>query len=132
MVDVNQLTEDYRLLFAERYTAAVQGFEDTFRETLPVGETGQLRDTFMVVVDDTTSDVFSATADLPVPYATWLDEGTSPYDIFPLEPGGTLAFQVGGQLVFAKSVHHPGISPQQIWAEPAPIYWRIALEDAFS
>lgn len=41
------------------------------------------------------------------PYVTYLEEGTSPHDIFPVTRK-MLKFEVNGKTVFARSVHHPG------------------------
>ena len=41
------------------------------------------------------------------PYVEYLEEGTGPHDIFPVNKQ-SLAFKVGGKTVFAKKVHHPG------------------------
>lgn len=41
------------------------------------------------------------------PYVEYLEEGTGPHDIFPTTRK-FLKFQVNGQTVFAKKVHHPG------------------------
>lgn len=43
-----------------------------------------------------------------VGYALYVHEGTRPHLILPRRPGGTLAFQMDGRTVFARSVHHPG------------------------
>lgn len=45
---------------------------------------------------------------LEADYALYVHEGTRPHMIFPRRPGGTLAFEVDGRTVFARSVHHPG------------------------
>ena len=43
-----------------------------------------------------------------VPYANYVHGGTRPHVIRPRSPGGVLAFTIGGQMVFAKRVNHPG------------------------
>lgn len=45
-----------------------------------------------------------------VEYAVYVEFGTGPHIIRPKE-GGTLAFEVGGETVFAKEVKHPGTPP---------------------
>ncbi len=50
-------------------------------------------------------------------YAKFVDQGTSPHTIF-ARPGGVLAFDVGGQTVFARSVRHPG-SPGRFFVKTA-------------
>jgi hypothetical protein len=43
------------------------------------------------------------------------ETGTKPHDIFPVR-AKALAFYVGGKLVFAKRVHHPGFPPRPFMA----------------
>ena len=43
-----------------------------------------------------------------VPYANYVHGGTRPHVIRPRSPGGVLAFTIGGQMIFAKRVNHPG------------------------
>lgn len=46
----------------------------------------------------------------PAYYAKFLEDGTQgPYTILPRDPKGVLAFMVGGKMVFAKQVTHPGL-----------------------
>ena len=42
---------------------------------------------------------------------TFLEFGTAPHVITPKNPGGVLVFEVGGETVFARIVHHPGTKP---------------------
>lgn len=44
-------------------------------------------------------------------YAAAVHEGTRPH-VIRARPGGTLAFKVGGNTVFAQSVNHPGTRPR--------------------
>jgi hypothetical protein len=41
-------------------------------------------------------------------YAPFVNDGTRPHIIKPRRPGGSLRFVVGGRVVYAKVVHHPG------------------------
>lgn len=43
------------------------------------------------------------------PYGRYLEDGTSPYDIFPKD-AKALHFFIGANEIFAKIVHHPGIA----------------------
>lgn len=54
------------------------------------------------VISDTTPCSPSRTS-----YSLFVHEGTGPHDIYPVK-AQALAFQVGGETVFAAHVHHPG------------------------
>jgi hypothetical protein len=45
------------------------------------------------------------------PAAIFIVNGTRPHMIFPRRPGGVLRFTVGGQVVYARFVNHPGTKP---------------------
>jgi hypothetical protein len=45
------------------------------------------------------------------PAASFVLRGTKPHKIYPRKPGGVLRFTVGGQLVYARYVNHPGTKP---------------------
>lgn len=45
-----------------------------------------------------------------VPYADFVELGTKPH-LIRAKPGGVLAFEIGGQKIFAKYVNHPGTKP---------------------
>lgn len=43
-----------------------------------------------------------------VSYAPMVHDGTRPHQIRPKNPGGVLRFRMGGRVVYAKVVNHPG------------------------
>lgn len=43
-----------------------------------------------------------------VSYAPMVHDGTRPHQIRPRNPGGVLRFRMGGRVVYAKVVNHPG------------------------
>lgn len=43
-----------------------------------------------------------------VSYAPMVHDGTRPHQIRPKSPGGVLRFRMGGRIVYAKVVNHPG------------------------
>ncbi|HSE07713.1 MAG TPA: hypothetical protein VLB29_03520 [Nocardioidaceae bacterium] len=45
------------------------------------------------------------------PAALFVTYGTRPHRIEPRRPGGVLRFMVGGQVVYARFVNHPGTRP---------------------
>lgn len=60
------------------------------------------------------------------PYARYVEFDTKPHTIRPKKPGGVLAFRMNGQLVFAKSVNHPGTKAQP-FIVPAFMAWVDSL-----
>lgn len=53
-----------------------------------------------------------------VEYAAVVEFGSDPHVIRPNDADGWLRFEDGGQVVYAKEVHHPGTAPQP-FLEPA-------------
>lgn len=51
------------------------------------------------------------------PQVEYLEYGTPAHVIYPKEEGGTLAFEMGGHMVFAKYVFHPGTRAYGIFTE---------------
>lgn len=50
------------------------------------------------------------------PAASFVLQGTPRHDILPRKPGGMLRFTVGGRIVFARRVDHPGTKPNNfLW-----------------
>jgi len=66
-----------------------------------------------------------------VDYAIFVEEGTMPHLIEPVA-AQALRFEIGGRVVFAKYVHHPGTKPQPFVRQTAeatrreiPRFWRM-------
>ena len=53
-----------------------------------------------------------------VPYAVFVERGTRPHIITPVR-AQALRFEIGGEVVFAKLVRHPGTKPQPFVRETA-------------
>ena len=78
-------------------------------------KSGKLRDTITIARPDPLTAVIGPTQ----PYGSFQEFGTatrgefggSVYEIKPRKPGGWLRFTVGGRVVYARVVHHPGIPP---------------------
>jgi len=60
------------------------------------------------------------------PYAGYVEFGTKPHVIRPKRAGGVLRFNVGGTIVYAKVVHHPGTKAQP-YVMPAFQAWVDSL-----
>ena len=72
----------------------------------PLQDTGNLRQSFDYAISGNTVRIGTS-----VQYASFHDEGTGPYDIYPVH-AKSLAFMTAGGMIFAKHVAHPGI-PQR-------------------
>lgn len=59
------------------------------------------------------------------PAASFVLNGTPRHDIYPRKPGGRLRFTVGGRIVFARVVDHPGTKPNNF-------LWRAMLAAKFN
>lgn len=59
------------------------------------------------------------------PAASFVLNGTPRHDIYPRKPGGRLRFTVGGRIVFARMVDHPGTKPNNF-------LWRAMLAAKFN
>lgn len=51
------------------------------------------------------------------PASIYVLNGTRPHQIFPRRPGGVLRFEVGGRVVHARYVNHPGTKPNNFLAQ---------------
>jgi len=76
---------------------------EIMRERAPI-RTGRLRQSIAVRFERDKVAVGPT-----VPYAPYVEYGTKPHIIHPVH-AKALAFEVGGTLVFAKLVHHPGFA----------------------
>jgi len=73
-------------------------------DEVPVVTSNLLNSITSFVTDSGRTGVLKATA----AYALFVHEGTKPHVIRPKNPGGVLAFMVGGNMVFTRKVNHPG------------------------
>lgn len=60
------------------------------------------------------------------PYGAYVEYGTKAHKIYPKRSGGVLRFAVGGSIVFAKYVSHPGNAPLP-FMRPAAEYAGLVL-----
>lgn len=72
----------------------------------PLQDTGNLRQSFDYAISGNMVRIGTS-----VQYASFHEEGTDPYDIYPVH-ARSLAFMTAGGMIFAKHVAHPGI-PQR-------------------
>lgn len=71
-------------------------------------DTGRLRASIRIESRRTLTLRSVYTIGSDVSYAVMVHDGTRPHKIRPKRPGGVLRFRVGGRIVYAKEVNHPG------------------------
>lgn len=71
-------------------------------------DTAELQRKTGVEVTSASAQQVTAEAVMDTDYAEIVRLGSRPHIITPRRPGGVLRFQVGGQVVFATRVNHPG------------------------
>jgi HK97 gp10 family phage protein len=86
--------------------------------------TGKLRNSISIQVE--TDRVIIGPNLQMAPYAGYVEFGTKPHEIRPKNPGGVLAFKMGGRMVFARKVNHPGTRAQP-YVKPAFEAWVDSL-----
>lgn len=89
---------------------ASQYLRDAAQENVVQGgrvNTGRLRDSIRAFRPVKTADGYTAGAGTDVPYAPYVEWDTRPHEIRPRR-AKALRFMVGGQIIFAQKVNHPG------------------------
>lgn len=93
--------------------------------------TGQLRQSVGVGAPATASgDTVEARVVATAPQAGWTNDGTVPHVIRPKKWGGVLVFDVGGEKVFTREVHHPGNRGTHWWDRALQATWMPTLRNA--
>lgn len=88
-------------------TEAARQVVNRARVLAPV-DTGRLRASIRADPPRIFSLRGSVTVGSDVEYAGYVNDGTRPHVIRPRRTGGVLRFSVGGQVVYARVVNHPG------------------------
>jgi hypothetical protein len=78
--------------------------------TLYKDQTGELRGTTDIV----DLGAYKKRLILRASYARYINDGTKPHTILPKTPGGLLRFVIGGRVVFARKVRHPGTAKRPV------------------
>lgn len=106
--------------------------EKTMQEEAPE-RTGALRKSIRKTVSG-----FEAEIGPQAPYAVYLEYGTRPHAITPVR-ARVLRFEVGGEVVFTRLVHHPGSKPNPFLRRTTdktmrkvPSTWMNVWEEAVS
>ena len=90
---------------AEAMRDVVLRIEGAAKERANV-ESGNMRSQIRGTILPVLGDVIIGVVGVPVDYAKWVHEGTGPHTI--TAENGVLAFEAGGEMVFAREVQHPG------------------------
>lgn len=114
--DINRIAEALRTTGKESqattYSVLVQSANyllSQMEARVPIGKTGRLKASLGIRIEGPNKIVIGP---LDNPYAAYVEFGTQPHEIRPKRPDGVLRFQVNGQWVYAKVVHHPGTKPE--------------------
>lgn len=115
---------------ATKFSRAVDRVTQVLDKRAPV-RTGKLKRSRRVSISSGGS-LLSATIEYPLKYGDYLDEGVRPHTIRPRR-AKALRFVVGGRVVFARVVHHPGTNKHRGWFSRATSAadWRLVLAQVF-
>lgn len=83
------------------------------KSTSPV-VTGELRRKTGVEIVSVTDRQIRSEARIDVEYGSYVTMGTRPH-VIRARPGGVLRFEVGGKIVFAAKVNHPGTAANEFY-----------------
>lgn len=100
--DLADLPSQVRRAFKDAHRMMALELWGNIRENSPVDH-GRLAGSW-----DLTTTGLESKVSTNVVYALFQEEGTHPYDIYP-SSASALQFQIGGKVIYAKSVHHPGV-----------------------
>lgn len=106
-----ELAEEYRALVLPVLQQEAPVGQDTSNpySAAPQTPPGYLRDTLRGVVTGRPGQA-TVTFTSDAPYTRFVIDGTAAHMIYPVN-SRVLAFQVGGEFVFARAVNHPGTQP---------------------
>jgi hypothetical protein len=111
-----QLLADLRNGAHQALVAAIKAAHDNARTTnlFKDGPDAKLRNSIVMGIDTPMRGHVSA-GGRRAPYAQYVENGTPPHDIKP-KGGKTLRFEVAGEVLFRKVVHHPGTAERPFMA----------------
>lgn len=114
---------------ARKFARAVDRVTDRLDAVVPV-KTGKLKRSRRVRFSS--GRTLSAEIEYPPDYGGFLDEGVKPHTIRPRN-AKALRFIVGGRVVFARVVHHPGTRKHMGWfsRSTSAADWRLVLRQVF-
>jgi hypothetical protein len=115
-VDVSSLRERVRFVAADAMEIGTQRTHARLQETSPV-VSSRLRDSFLWNVDSGPTKVTGRIVN-DTPYAEYVVEGTRPHEIRAVNARAlSFYWPKAGTVVHAKSVQHPGTTPNPFWSE---------------
>lgn len=132
MADVTDLEQAIRDRAVEIVTAAADATAQATADAAPV-VTGALAAAHRIESVSDTGTTISAELVADTDYAQYVAEGTQPHVIVP-RSARVLRFEVGGEVVFATRVNHPGNAPNPTWwsEESIGARWTEALGNEVS
>ncbi len=129
MADATGLRQTVTTRARQAQVLAAADMRTRYRRAAPY-QTGDTQDSVDIINFRTGGTELRCTAVATTPQAKFTDEGTRPHIIRPRNKKA-LRFRVGGRIVFATVVHHPGNKATRWFRNTGPREWHGALERAF-
>lgn len=128
MTDFSSLEEAVRARATELFERAVEATRQATADAAPT-VTGQLAAGHRVENMSDNGTVLSADLVVDPEYAGYVAHGTRPHEIRPRN-ARVLRFEIGGEVIYATKVNHPGTQPNPEWWSEGALAerWTDALE----
>lgn len=129
MADLTSLRQKVTTRARQAHVIAAAEMKTKYRAAAPY-KSGDTQASVDVINFTAGTAQLGATAVATTPQAKWTDEGTEAHTIRPRNKK-LLRFRVGGRIVFAKVVHHPGNEGTRWFSNTGPREWSGALQRAY-
>lgn len=114
----------------QAHVIAAADMKTRYRRAAPYA-TGATQESVDLVNFRASNTQIACTAQATTPQALYTDQGTHPHTIRPRK-AKALRFRIGGRVVFAREVHHPGNKATRWFSNTGPTEWHGALQRAYS